>query len=170
MLGVFLFAAFWVVLGLGLLLVAIRGGGARPSLRTTRNRVSSFLFVFIYAVFGVALPLIFLTGNHANASGQVGGIQLNAAEKSGRELFAQHCGVCHTLAASNSIGKVGPDLDMLQPPASLVLHTIEYGCLQNAVGNSPQACLGYGTMPGGLVEGREGADIAAFVARVAGKE
>ena len=169
-LGVFLFAALWVVLGLGLLWVAVRGGGARRSLPATRNRVSSFLFVFIYAVFGVALPLIFLIGNHANASGQVGGIQLTAAEKSGRELFAQHCGFCHTLAAANAVGKVGPDLDMLQPPASLVLHTIAHGCLQNAVGNSPATCLGYGTMPAGLVEGQDATDIAAFVARVAGKE
>lgn len=171
MLGVLLFAAFWVVLGLGLFSVAVRRGGPRPARRPSHgSRASSFLLVFIYAVFGVALPVIFLTGNHAKASGQVGGYQLNAAEKSGRELFAQHCGVCHTLAAASTVGKVGPDLDMLQPPAGLVLHTIANGCLQNAVGNSPETCLGYGTMPADLVQGQEAADIAAFVARVAGKE
>ena len=172
-LGVFLFAAFWVVLGLGLLSVAVRGAGGagdRAARRMVRSRTASFLFVFIYAVFGVAIPLIFLIGNHANASAQVGGYQLTASEKSGRQLFAQHCAVCHTLAASNAVGKVGPNLDMLQPPASLVLRTIQNGCLQNAVANSPETCLGYGTMPADLVEGKDATDIAAFVARVAGRE
>ena len=173
-LGVFLFAAFWVVLGLGLFSVAVRGGGRgagdRAARLMVRSRTASFLFVFIYAVFGVAIPLIFLIGNHANASGQVGGYQLSAAQKSGRELFAQHCGVCHTLAAANAVGKVGPNLDLLQPTAGLVLRTIQDGCLQNAVANSPETCLGYGTMPANLVEGKDATDIASFVARVAGKE
>ena len=78
------------------------------------------------------VPAALLTGNHANASAQVGGIKLTAAEKTGRELFGEHCAVCHTLAAANAVGKVGPNLDMLKPPASLVLHTINNGCLPNA--------------------------------------
>ena len=116
------------------------------------------------------IPLVFLTGNHANASSQVGGIKLNAAEKRGRELFGQNCAVCHTLAAANAIGKVGPNLDSLKPPASLVLNTINNGCLQNPPANSPQACLGNGTMPAQLVEGKDAQDVADFVAKVAGNE
>ncbi len=174
MLGVFLFVAFWVVLGLGLFFVAVRGGvGGRPTPRAPSRsglRASSFGFVFIYGVFGIVLPLVFLTGNHAHTSGQVGGNKLTTAEKQGRLLFGQNCGLCHTLAAANAIGKVGPDLDMLQPPAGLVLHTIANGCLQNAPANSPQTCLGYGTMPADVVQGRDAEEIAAFVARVAGKE
>ena len=172
-LGVSLFVAFWVLLGLGLFFVGVRGGRARatpgaPSRRGTR--AASVLFVIIYAVFGIAVPLVFLTGNHARTSRQVGGNKLDNVEKQGRLLFGEHCGVCHTLAAANAVGKVGPNLDMLQPPASLVLRTIANGCLQNATGNSPETCLGYGTMPADIVQGSDAQKIAAFVARVAGKE
>ncbi|MGA2926088.1 MAG: cytochrome c [Solirubrobacteraceae bacterium] len=175
MLGVSLFVVFWVVLGLGLFSIAVRGGvvSARPARRPSvrrGNMASGIAFLLIYAVFGVALPLIFLTGNHAKANGQIGGNKLNAAQKSGRELFATHCGVCHTLVAANAAGKVGPDLDTLQPPSGLVLHTIENGCLQNAPASSAETCLGYGTMPAGIVQGKEAQQIAAFVGRVAGKE
>jgi hypothetical protein len=31
-----------------------------------------------------------------------------------------------------------------------------------------QICLGYGTMPADIVEGRQAQDVAAFVAKVAG--
>ena len=121
-----------------------------------------------YVAFGVAIPLLFLTGNHANASKQIGGIKLTAAEKQGRELFGANCGVCHTLAGANAVGKVGPNLDALKPGESLVLRTINNGCLQAAGGTSSQACLGYGNMPAGIVQGRQAQDVAAFVSKVAG--
>ncbi len=175
MLATIIFLAFWVVLALGLFFVAIRGGlgGARATLQTQSRggrKALGFIFAVIYIGFGAAIPLAFLTGNHANASSKVGGIRLTAAEKRGRELFGQDCGVCHTLAAANAVGKVGPNLDTLQPPASLVLNTINNGCLQNPPNSSPAACLGFGTMPAQLVEGKDAQDVANFVARVAGKE
>jgi cytochrome c551 len=174
-LATILFLAFWVVLGLALFFIAIRGGvgGARATLQTqTRRgrRVAWLVFAVVYVGFGVAFPVAFLTGNHAKASSQVGGIKLTAAEKNGRQLFGQNCGVCHTLAASNSVGKVGPNLDTLKPPYGLVLNTINNGCLQNPPANSPQACLGQGTMPAQLLEGQDARDVASFVAKVAGKE
>jgi len=174
-LGISLFIAFWVVLGVGLFYAAVRGGfvGARAPRRVPSrgaHRGASVIFVLIYVFFGVALPLLILTGNHSNASGQIGGTTLNAAEKRGRELFGAHCGVCHTLAAANAIGKVGPNLDTLQPTASLVLHTINNGCLANPPANSPQTCLGQGTMPSGILQGKDAQDVAAFVGKVAGKE
>jgi mono/diheme cytochrome c family protein len=128
--------------------------------------------VFVYIGFGVIAPIAILTGNHSNASAQIGGLKLTAAEKSGRALFGEHCGVCHTLAAANAIGKVGPNLDQIQPAESLVLKTIDNGCLQNAgPKNNPQeVCLGQGTMPSGILQGRQATEVAAFVARIAGKE
>jgi mono/diheme cytochrome c family protein len=177
MLPALLFAAFWVVLGLGLFLVAVRGGpgGVRAALQTQRSGGRLALnvsFLVAYVGFGVALPVVFLTGNHANASAQFAGLKLTAAEKSGRELFGQNCGICHTLMASNSVGKVGPDLDQIQPSESLTLHTINNGCLQNAsaaTGTSNQTCLGQGTMPAQILQGKQAQDVAQFVARVAGK-
>ncbi len=175
MVEIILFLGFWVVLALGLFFIALRGGvaGARAALHVQTRGARGFMnlsFAFIYIAFGVGVPLALLTGNHANASSQVGGLKLTASEKQGRALFGQHCGVCHTLSAANAVGKVGPNLDQLAPPASLVSRTITNGCLQNATGNSSQLCLGQGTMPAGILQGRDETDVAAFVARVAGKE
>jgi mono/diheme cytochrome c family protein len=174
-LAVAAFIAFWVLLAFGLFFVAARGGlgGARATLQT-QSRVArtaaTGVFVVMLVAFGIALPLALLIGNHANASSQVGGVKLTSSEKTGRELFGDHCAVCHTLAAANAIGKVGPNLDTLKPPESLVLHTIQYGCLQNPPSSSPENCLGQGIMPSEIVEGQDATNVAKFVARVAGKE
>jgi mono/diheme cytochrome c family protein len=176
MLGVSLFIAFWVVLGFIVFFVAVRGGprGARDALhpRTYRgSRMFAATLVLLYIGFGIAIPALFLHGNSANASSQVGGIKLTAADKRGRELFYQRCGLCHTLAAANAIGKVGPDLDVLRPSYQVVLNTINNGCLQTPPpGQSQLACLGQGVMPAGVYQGRDARDVADFVAKVAGQE
>jgi mono/diheme cytochrome c family protein len=174
-LAVAIFSAFWAVLGLVVFFVASRGGpaGARETLQTQSRggrRAMALIFAVVYIGFGIALPLVFLTGNNANASSQVGGIKLTSADKMGRELFGQHCGVCHTLAAANAVGKVGPNLDTILPSRDLVLHTITNGCFQNPPPSDTAAtCLGQGTMPANIVQGRQAQEIASFVAKVAGK-
>jgi cytochrome c551 len=175
-LGTWLFVAFWALLGFSIFFIAVRGGlgGARATFQSqTRGarKVSVALFAVIYVGFGVALPLVFLIGNHSNANAQIGGIRLTAAEKTGRELFGAHCGVCHTLAAANAVGKVGPNLDTLKPSEELVLHTIINGCLQNPPSTSaPTNCLGEGTMPAGILQALQAQQVAAFVAKIAGRE
>lgn len=177
MLGTWLFVAFWVVLGLGVFWLAIRGGVTAPRAPARRpsfaaRRAAGVTFFALYVGFGVGIPLAFLIGNHANANAQVGGYKLTASEKAGRELFSHYCGVCHTLAAANTAGKVGPNLDTLQPTPTkqLVLHTIQNGCVQSPPPGSQQSCLGYGTMPSGIVQGQQATDVAKFVAQVAGRE
>ena len=123
-----------------------------------------------YIAFGIVLPTVFLIGNRNNANGQVGGIKLTAAEKRGRDIFGERCALCHTLAAANAVGKVGPNLDTIQPTEQLVLHTIMYGCLQNPPSGSQEACLGEGTMPADVVQGVDATDVAKFVSKVAGNE
>ena len=175
MLAVLLFGAFWVVLGLGVFFLGVRGG---PSAATATSGGRSYrmrrpvvwVLVLTYVGFGVALPIIFLVGNHNSANAQVGGIMLTAAEKRGREIFGERCGLCHTLAAANSVGKVGPNLDQIQPTESLVLHTINNGCLPNPPSGSQEACLGEGVMPAEVVQGVDAQDVAKFVSKVAGKE
>ncbi len=172
MLAVAAFVAFWVLIALGIFLFATRG--TRSERRAARGpsrtgiRMVLTLFVITAAVFGVGLPLLMLTGNHGNANAQVTGIKLTASEKNGRELFGQHCGVCHTLAAASTAGKVGPNLDMLRPAASIVLHTINNGCLPNPPKGSAETCLGQGVMPADVVEGSDAEDVARFVATVTG--
>ncbi len=174
MLAVLLFVLFWVVMGVGFFLFAARGGrSARARLAGPGrggNRMVGIMFTFVLVVFGIGLPATLLIGNHNRANGQVGGITLNSNERAGRELFGQHCGVCHTLAAANAIGKVGPNLDTIKPSVSLILHTINNGCLPNAPNGSAQQCLGQGVMPSNVVTGRNAEQVAEFVARVAGKE
>ncbi len=173
MLAVLLFAAFWVVLGLGVFLLGVRGGpgaAARGEPGYRSRRLMGVALVLVYVGFGIVLPVVFLLGNRNNASAQVGGIKLTAAEQRGRELFGQHCGLCHTLAAANAVGKVGPNLDVIQPTAQLVLHTIMYGCLQDPPSGSQEACLGEGTMPADVLQGIDATDVAQFVAKVAGNE
>lgn len=176
MLGTWLFIAFWVALGFGVFWLAIRGGisgrhaPVRPPSLAAR-RFSAVTIVIVYIGFGIAIPLGFLIGNHANANAQVGGNRLTAGQKQGRILFGQKCAVCHTLAAANAIGKVGPNLDMIKPSETLVLHTINNGCLQSPPpGDSSVSCLGEGNMPSGIVQGQQATDIASFVAKVAGNE
>lgn len=162
MLGVSLLIALWIALGLGTFLVAMTGGGrggrAKGQGRSAANRLTLWLFTVVFAGFGLALPIAFLSGNHANASSQFDGVKLNAGDKQGRILFGQHCAVCHTLAAANAVGKVGLNLDALQPQKSLVLTTIQNGLT-----------IGHGTMPAGLVVGKDASDVADFVSKVAGK-
>jgi mono/diheme cytochrome c family protein len=175
-LGTWLFVAFWALLGLGVFFVAVRGGpgGARATLQAQSygaRRTAGITFAVIYVVFGIAIPLVFLIGNRVNASAQVGGYKLTPAMKSGRQLFGQHCGVCHTLAAANAVGKVGPNLDTIKPSESLVLHTILNGCLQSPPpGDTAQSCLGEGNMPALILQGQQASDVSQFVAQVAGRE
>ena len=82
MLAVLLFILFWVVLAAGVFFVAIRGGvgSARAALRAPSRggrRVMGWTMAFVYLAFGVGVPLALLTGNHANASKQIGGLKLD---------------------------------------------------------------------------------------------
>jgi hypothetical protein len=133
------------------------------------NTIVAVVFVFVTLGLGIAVPLVILHGNHANASSQVGGVKLTAESKTGRQLFGEHCAVCHTLSAANAIGKVGPDLDMLKPLKAEVLHVIANGCLPNVtVADENEACLGQGVMPAEVVSGKDARDVASFVAQAAG--
>lgn len=173
LLGVALFIAFWVVLALIVFFIAggVRGrrGAGRPGHKA--RRALGVGLAIVYIGFGIAIPALLLHGNDANANRQVGGIRLDAAQRTGREIFAFRCGFCHTLAAADTSGKVGPNLDQIKPSKSLVLHTIANGCLQSPPpGASQEGCLGEGTMPAGIIGGKEASEVASFVAAVAGKE
>lgn len=175
MVGVIIIAVVFTALAVGIAWGATQGrlGGVTNALETQSplgRKVVNSLLVFVYVGCGIVLPVIFLVGNHDAASAQVGGLRLTAAEKQGRLLFGEHCAVCHTLAAASAVGKIGPNLDQLKPPKSLVLHTLAHGCLQQPTSSeaATETCLGFGTMPADIVQGRDAEDVAAFVSRVAG--
>jgi len=155
--------AFWIIVGAGVFLVALGGGpgGARAQLHSEGSlakRIRSVGFIIV-AAFGLAVPIAVAVANgHDKARQGPSGITLTSAEATGRELFARSCATCHTLAAAAAVGHVGPNLDLLRPPAALVLNAIEIG---RARGN--------GNMPAGIYVGQQAADVAQFVAAVAGR-
>ena len=152
----------YVVLGLGVVLAAMRSGSSGPLLDSesrTGRRLVVALFVSVAALFGVGIPVAvgFLNGDEQSKDAQ-SGIELTSDQKKGRELFARNCGQCHTLRAANTVGTVGPSLDALRPPKELVLDAIEKG-----------RARGQGQMPAQLVDRPDAEAIAAYVARVAGR-
>src|SRR5439155_2785457 len=108
---------FWALIGLGVFFVAMRGGprGAREALHTDSpmgQRAVTLGIVVLFA-FGLVVPALVLAFNGTNkASVAVGGLHLNAEQQRGRDLFAQACAVCHTLAAARSYGRTWPNLDV----------------------------------------------------------
>jgi mono/diheme cytochrome c family protein len=159
-----IFVLVWVVLGLGLLFIAMSGGpsGATQQLMSTSRlarRVAVVLFAILAIVLGVLVPAAVIAAvsgrddiPEANVSG------LTESEKEGRELFGLRCANCHTLKAANAIASVGPNLDELRPNKALVLDAIENG---RANGN--------GQMAAGLYTGQEAEDVAEFVAKAVGQ-
>ena len=77
------------------------------------------------------------------------------AAANGKTLFTANCASCHTLAAANATGKVGPNLDELKPETSVVVK---------------QVTNGGGGMPafGGRLSTAQIDAIAEYVSRVAG--
>jgi len=106
----------------------------------------------------------------------------------GKELFTAKCGTCHQLADAGTIGAIGPNLDyafyqyrvdasgadpegadfqaLLADPdvTSTVLNTVR-GQIAYPVTDPPSGAPG---MPSDIVTGQDAADVAAYVASVAG--
>jgi cytochrome c6 len=165
MIGVILFIGFWIVVGLTLFLIAITGGprGARERVFQSQSRrgrrTTAVAIVIVCLAFGVALPaLVIANDQHQTKAGRAD-VKLTAAEKRGRELFGRTCNQCHTLAASKTVGRVGPNLDDLRPPKALILNAIEQG-----------RARGIGRMPAALLQGQDAQDVAAYVSKVAGRQ
>jgi mono/diheme cytochrome c family protein len=165
-----IFIVFWALVGLGVFFVAMRGGprGARESLHTESRagqRLITLGIVVLFA-FGLVVPAIVLAQNGEHkASVAVGDVKLNHDEQKGRELFAKSCAVCHTLAATKSIGRIGPNLDK-RVGEEITTAAGRKALVENAIEEG--RARGLGQMPALLYQGKEAKDIASFVAAVAG--
>ena len=161
----------WVLLGLGVFFVAMRGGprGARQALHTESkvSRRSVTLASSCCSPFGLGVPALVLAfnGERQGERGRRRRPPQCPASRSGRELFARSCAVCHALAATKSVGRIGPNLDVrvgsdistVAGRKALVLSAINEG-----------RARGLGQMPALLYQGKEAEDVADFVAAVAG--
>jgi mono/diheme cytochrome c family protein len=157
----------WAVLGLTVFFIAMRRGtaGARRGESKAGQRAIIVAVVIVIA-FGMIVPALVMAFNGTHkASVTVGGVRLNHEQQKGRELFARTCAYCHTLEATNSVGRTGPNLDVrvgqdIATPAgrkALVLSAIAEG-----------RARGLGQMPALLYQGKEAEAVANFVAAVAG--
>ncbi len=163
-------ALFWVVLGVGVFFVAMRGGprGAREALHTESRagqRLVTAAVVLLFG-FGLVVPALVLAFNGAHkASVAVGGVHLSQSEQKGRELFARSCVFCHTLAAVKSVGRIGPNLDV-RVGDDIATASGRKALVLNAIAEG--RARGLGQMPALLYQGREAQEVAEFVAAVAG--
>ena len=113
---------------------------------------ASLLTVLVAVVIAIVIAGSADETNHEVARGDQT-VKLTAAEVRGRRLFGETCASCHALGAANAVGRIGPNLDEIKVDRALVLNAIEYG-----------RSKGRGEMPGGLYNGTEAEEVAAFVA------
>jgi mono/diheme cytochrome c family protein len=154
------FVLFWVLLGVGLVLVALRGRSGESATRSTSvrrsRRIGGLAFLLALVVLGIGIPAaVIATVNNRDSIPQENVSNLTPLQKRGRDLFggAAQCKNCHTLAAAGTVATVGPNLDNLRPPYALVLNAIQNGRAQ-----------GNGAMAKDLVQGKDAQAVAAFVA------
>jgi mono/diheme cytochrome c family protein len=82
----------------------------------------------------------------------------------GKQLFVANCGTCHTLADAATSGTLGPNLDGAYVGDRLSgMKTSSFEALVRQ-----QIDLADPPMPRHLVKGADAADVAAYVAKVAG--
>jgi mono/diheme cytochrome c family protein len=150
----------FVILGLGVVMLAFSAGRSRRprgrETHATRRLVSTGIALVCLGT-GLAIPALIIaisSGDTADAKG----VELTASETRGRELFVRNCATCHTLSAANAVGRTGPNLDTMRPPAALVRDAVIKG-----------RARGLGQMPAGLLSGEDVDDVSAFVAKAAGR-
>jgi mono/diheme cytochrome c family protein len=161
--SVLIFVLVWVLLGLGLLLVAMSGGpggalkGLMSQSRGSRKAAIALFFVAL-VVLGIGVPaavIAAVSGRDSIPEANVTG--LTESEKRGRELFGQRCSECHSLRAANAVAEIGPSLDETPKAKDLVLDAIENG-----------RSAGRGEMAANLFTGQDAEDVANFVAKASG--
>ena len=164
MIAALIFVLAFITLGLTVVFLAFTSGpaGARLRQRATSRRGRRLLGVLVAIVIvglGVAVPLaIGVANSNHHAETAPGGVDLNASQTAGRVVFAKNCATCHTLKASNAVGRVGPNLDELHPNKALILDAIVHG-----------RAKGRGQMPAGVVQGEDAQNVANYVSAVAGR-
>jgi mono/diheme cytochrome c family protein len=171
------FVIAFVVIGLTVVFLAFGGGprGAREQLHTQSrggNRAVSIIVSLFALLIGVGVPALVMAANsHTQSKKAPGGVRLTDAERHGRTLFAKNCNTCHTLKASRGAGKVGPNLDALisgingSSPSDTIKNRVTF--IEDAIKNG--RARGSGQMPAELLDGQDARNVAAFVAKAAGR-
>lgn len=89
----------------------------------------------------------------------------------GKELFVQKCGACHTLSHANTSGTIGPNLDdaFRQDRADGIKSTSIQGLIDYWIQYPNSDVYSGAVMPPMLYKGQQAQDVAAYVAAVAAR-
>jgi mono/diheme cytochrome c family protein len=124
-----------------------------------------------FVVFGIfagicllVLPFIALGKEGEEAAGTV---EVASRDLASKNVFANNCGPCHTLAAAGTDGVVGPDLDQLLVTSGSNSPEQYEGIYTRVL--RPVSCGIEGRMPKAIVLGEDAQDVASFVAAYAGQ-
>jgi cbb3-type cytochrome c oxidase subunit III len=114
-------------------------------------------------VLAAALVLLVLAVGAACDAG-TGGIEEGGSASNGKQLFVENCASCHALADAGSRSTVGPNLD------DAFAGSRQQGFAEDTIRNIVADQIKYAVepMPQNLVTGDDAADVAAYVASVAG--
>lgn len=105
----------------------------------------------------------------AGCGGQIGGggvVGASGDAASGKQLFVEHCGSCHTMSDAGTSGTIGPNMD------DAFAGSREQGFEESTFADVVRWQISYPGiglgMPADLVTGQDADDVAAYVARYAG--
>jgi mono/diheme cytochrome c family protein len=121
-----------------------------------------YVFGIFAALCLLVLP-IFALGKEGEQEAAL--VKVDPRDQEGRDLFANNCGSCHTLAAAGTDGIVGPDLDDLIVPTGVNDSSAFTGNYTRVLG--AVSCGLGGRMPKGILVGEEAKQVSAFVAAYA---
>ncbi len=164
-----LLAIILAFVGLGLTAVGLgMRNGRKANPKPTRRGQRTLLFgaSAVALAFGLGVPAIVMAYNaDSQSKAAPGGVDLTASQQHGRRVFAKNCSTCHTLAAANAVGKVGPSLDAIIPAIAQKKARIAF--IDDAIVNG--RARGQGQMPKGLIDGSDQQEVSDFVATAAGR-
>jgi mono/diheme cytochrome c family protein len=113
-----------------------------------------------------AIPALLAAVVFAGCDAGTGGIEEGGSASNGKQLFLEECASCHSLADAGSQSTIGPNLD--DAFAGVRQQGFKEDTIRNIVAD--QIKYAVEPMPQNLVTGDDAADVAAYVASVAGKE
>lgn len=87
----------------------------------------------------------------------------------GKQLFVEKCGACHTLSHANTTGSIGPNLDVAfrRDRADGIKSTSIQGLVNYQIEYPNQDPNSGAVMPPRIVKGQQATDVAAYVGAVA---
>ena len=119
----------------------------------------------IFGAFAVLCVLVAAKVVASSGSEAAAPVPVAEHDEDAKELFANSCGPCHTLAAAGADGVVGPNLDVVLAPGGQATYEGSYNRALAAI-----TCgFGGGRMPAGILQGENAQEVSAFVGAYAGQ-